>query len=81
MSTIKYKLSDIVTADTIEKITEFVETIVGCGNDHLVIDCSEYNHLELETIKSLIVKLHNCDSNKTVEFYERYSFNDFLDRR
>ena len=64
MSKITYNLSDLVSREFVEELSQLVAKIQGCGNDKLVIN--ENFWIEEKTLYELIADIHCTDANKTL---------------
>ncbi len=65
MSEIKYKLSALISQESIDELCEMQKKIENCGNDKLIIetDCVLYNTAILDLIK-IIHTCNNSSANK-----------------
>ncbi|MBP3846686.1 hypothetical protein J6I39_02940 [bacterium] len=67
MSKIKYRLSDLISQECIDELSEMQDEITNCGNDKLIIetDLILRNTAILDLIK-IIHTSNNSDANKAL---------------
>lgn len=77
MSSVVFSLKNFFhNANEILAINKLIKIINDCGNDELIIETSDFQYVDLETIKYLICLTHITDKNKTVKFVDTVRFED-----